>query len=113
MPSYAVKAPARKAAGRALRAHLTDRLAQAVAGAGLRNSQVEKTLGLSVGCVSHWLAGRSLPNWDLIDPLCDLLGISRSWLFGEEQELRTSQAAEIRRLEIENMKLKRELRARR
>ena len=49
----------------------------------LTQMQLAETLGITNQAVSKWENGRGMPDMSLLQPLCDVLGISLNELFRE------------------------------
>jgi len=49
----------------------------------LRVTDLATRLGVTKGTVSHWLAGRFVPQPDMRPRLAQALGVSRAWLMGD------------------------------
>lgn len=72
-----------------IRETLRSNIEKYISASGLTQKEIAERLGVSKSSITNWIKGKNSPDVDLIEPLCSILGITFSQLYGmEEKEAR-------------------------
>ena len=66
-----------------------ERLKEAMAAKGLRQTDLVRSTGLHKSKISCYVLGKYLPNADAMSKLSVALGVTPEWLMGKDEKMKT------------------------
>lgn len=73
-------------------AELKERLAEALASAGMRPIELAEATGIPKSMISYYLNGKTKPKADRIYKICQALNVNEAWMLGYDvPKMRTSE----------------------